>query len=52
MRFQVLMAVSMKMRAFWDTAPCRLIKVDRRLRGVQCLYHHCNCLDNVDSSHL
>jgi hypothetical protein len=27
--FQVLTAASMKMTAFWDIAPCRLIEVDK-----------------------
>jgi hypothetical protein len=31
MRFQVLTAASMKMIAFWGTAPCSLVAVDRRL---------------------
>jgi hypothetical protein len=38
-RFQVLTAVSMKMRALWDIAPRSLIGVDRYLRGAHCLYH-------------
>jgi hypothetical protein len=28
-RFQVLTVVSVKMTAFWDTAPCSLIEVDQ-----------------------
>jgi hypothetical protein len=35
-RFQVLMAVGMKMTAFWDITPCSLVEVDRRFRGVYC----------------
>jgi hypothetical protein len=31
-RFEVLMAASMKMRAFWDIALCSL-GLDQRLRG-------------------
>jgi hypothetical protein len=38
-RFQALTAPSMKIRAFWDVAPCSLIRVDRRFRDVYCLYH-------------
>jgi hypothetical protein len=38
-RFQVLTAASMKIRAFWDVAPCSLIGVDRRFRGLYCLHH-------------
>jgi hypothetical protein len=26
--------------AFWDVAPCILVAVDRRFRGVYCLHHH------------
>jgi hypothetical protein len=37
-RFQVLTAVNMKIRAFWDIAPCRLV-VDGRFRGAYCLHH-------------
>jgi hypothetical protein len=37
-RFQVLTAASMKIGAFWDVAPCRLIGVDRRFGGVYCLH--------------
>jgi hypothetical protein len=35
-RFQVLTAASMKMRAGWDIAPCSLVGVDRRFRGLYC----------------
>jgi hypothetical protein len=37
-RFQVLTAASMKMTAFWNTAPCSLVEVDRRFRGAYCLH--------------
>jgi hypothetical protein len=37
-RFRVLTAASMKMRAFWYIAPCSL-GVDRRFRGAYCLHH-------------
>jgi hypothetical protein len=37
-RFQVLMAVSMKFRVFWDVAPCSQVDVDRRFRGAYCLH--------------
>jgi hypothetical protein len=36
MRFQVLMAASMKMTVFWDVAPCSLVEV---YRGACCLHH-------------
>jgi hypothetical protein len=29
----------LKMTAFWDTAPCNLVDVDRRFRGTFCLHH-------------
>jgi hypothetical protein len=28
-----------KIRAFWDVAPCSLIGVHRRLKGAYCLHH-------------
>jgi hypothetical protein len=37
--FQVLMVAIMKVAAFWDTAPCSLIEVDRRFRGAYCPRH-------------
>jgi hypothetical protein len=37
MRFQVLTAASMTMRAFWDVAPCSMGEVDRRFRNAYCL---------------
>jgi hypothetical protein len=33
-RFQVLMAANMKIRAFWDIAPCSLVVVDRSFTRV------------------
>jgi hypothetical protein len=36
-RFQVLTAASMRIRAFWDVAPCSLVEVDRRFRVIM---HH------------
>jgi hypothetical protein len=29
MKYQVLMAASMKMAVFWDVAPCSLVETDR-----------------------
>jgi hypothetical protein len=29
----------LKMTAFWDIAPCSLVEVGRRFRGVYCLHH-------------
>jgi hypothetical protein len=37
-RFQVLMAASMKIKAFWDIAPCSL-KVHQCFRSAYCLHH-------------
>jgi hypothetical protein len=31
--------VSMKMAVFWVLAPCRLVWVYRRFRGLYCLHH-------------
>jgi hypothetical protein len=28
------------MTAFWDIAPCRLVKIDGRFRDAYCLHHH------------
>jgi hypothetical protein len=28
----------MKIIAFWDIAPCSLVEIDRRFRGVYCLH--------------
>jgi hypothetical protein len=33
-RFQVLTAASVKIRVFWDVAPCSHIEVDRRFRAL------------------
>jgi hypothetical protein len=33
-RFQVLMAASIKFTVFWDAAPCSYVEFDRRFRGV------------------
>jgi hypothetical protein len=38
MRFQVVTAASMKIRAFWDIALCTLVGADRRFREVYCLH--------------
>jgi hypothetical protein len=38
-RFQVLMAATMMMTAFWSTVPCSLVEVDRRFRGAYGLHH-------------
>jgi len=33
------MAANMKMVGFWGIAPCTLVEVDWRFRGVYCLNH-------------
>jgi hypothetical protein len=38
-RFQVLMAVSMKFIVFWAVALCNHFEVDRRFRGAYGLHH-------------
>jgi hypothetical protein len=38
-RFQVLTAASIKIRAFWVVAPCSLVGLDRRFRGAYCLHN-------------
>jgi hypothetical protein len=39
-RFQVFKAASMKITVVWDVAPCSLVDIDRRFRGIQCLHNH------------
>jgi hypothetical protein len=39
LRFYFLMAVSLKMVAFWNIAPCSLVEVDWRFRSAYCCYH-------------
>jgi hypothetical protein len=38
-RFPVLTAVSVKIRSYWDIAPCSFIEVDHCFRGAYCLHH-------------
>jgi hypothetical protein len=48
-RLQVLTASSMKITAFWDVAPCSLVRVDRRFGGAYCLHHEGDeCPDRPD----
>jgi hypothetical protein len=35
----VLTTANMNMTAFWDTAPCSFVEVDRCFRGAYCLRH-------------
>jgi hypothetical protein len=39
-RSQVLTAASIKMAVFWGVAPCSVVEVYRRYRGIFCLHHH------------
>jgi hypothetical protein len=40
--FEVLIAASMKITAFWDIVPHSLIEVDWRFRGAYCLHRQCD----------
>jgi hypothetical protein len=31
--------IVLKMTAFWDTAPCSLVEIDRYFRGAYCLHY-------------
>jgi hypothetical protein len=46
------MAVTMKMAVFWVAAPCRLVRVYRRFRGLYCLHHQDVLRYNPEDSHL
>jgi hypothetical protein len=37
---EVLTATSVKMSVFWVVAPCSLVCVYQRFRGLYCLHHH------------
>jgi hypothetical protein len=37
--FQVITAASMMIAVFWVVAPCSLVEVYRRFRGILCLHH-------------
>jgi hypothetical protein len=41
-RYQVLIATSMKIRASWDIVSCSLVGVDQRFGGVYCLHYQGN----------
>jgi hypothetical protein len=45
-RFQVLTAASMRIRAFWNLAPCSLVGVDRRFRDAY-YFHHQGIVDDL-----
>jgi hypothetical protein len=48
LRYQVLMAVSTKVTAFCDIAPCSFVEIDRRFRGAY--YSHHQGTDDGDIS--
>jgi hypothetical protein len=49
-RYQVLTAASMKMRAFWDMGPYRLVEIDWRFKCAYCL--HRDRPDDGGSTHI
>jgi hypothetical protein len=49
-RFQVLMAVSMKMAVFWVVVPCSLVEVYQCFTGACCLHHQRNELSSLHHS--
>jgi hypothetical protein len=51
-RLQVLTAASVKIKAFWDIAPCSLFKVDRRFRCTYCLHHQGVMVEAVRTSEM
>jgi hypothetical protein len=50
--FQVPVAASVKIVAFWDIAPCCLVEVDRRFRGAYCHHHQVHRPDDGGTMHL
>jgi hypothetical protein len=36
---EVVKWIHLKMRVFWDIAPCSLVGVDRHFRGTYCFHH-------------
>jgi hypothetical protein len=38
-RFDIIMATSMKMAVFWDSAPCSLVDNDQNFKEAYCLHH-------------
>jgi hypothetical protein len=47
--FHVLTVENIKMRAFWDIAPCGLEESHRRFRCAYCLHHQAD--DDGGSTH-
>jgi hypothetical protein len=45
---------TLKMAAFWVVAPCRLVSVYRRFRGLHCLHHQgpCTRRHKLEEGHL
>jgi hypothetical protein len=40
----------LKIKAFWDVAPCSLVGVDRRFRGAYCLAQMMNAVRTSETS--
>jgi hypothetical protein len=52
-RFQVLMATSMKIAVLWDVALCSLIEIDRHFRGAHSVSFYQTTQHNIpEDSHL
>jgi hypothetical protein len=49
-RFQVLMAASMNMTAFWDNSQCSPVEVNRRFRGDYCQYEPLKRRSSTDTT--
>jgi hypothetical protein len=49
-RFKVLTAASMNLTVFWVIAPCSLVEVYMRFRGICCLHYQGD--DDGGSKHL
>jgi hypothetical protein len=43
---------TLKLTGFWHVAPRSLVEVDRRFRGVYCLYHHDALMMGAETCHL
>jgi hypothetical protein len=52
MRFQVLMAASMKMAVLWDVVPCSVTEIDQCYRGACCLHLSGDCPNDGGSKNL
>jgi hypothetical protein len=48
-KYEVVMATSMKMAAFWDVGTYSLVDIDRRFRGAHCLHHKLDWVPVVET---